>query len=156
MPDALMGFALQSFVPLVQPCIVSDAVALMALGTPARLATAPVCCRLKRARASRSESHETGSACLTFKALLHTRSRHLTAAVYTAKRRLALLSFSPPGFSPSLEWRGFHRASPHVVSTQGASDPRNATPGSCFQSRLACLSRDCRPSWGSSPSDRAQ
>ena len=68
--------------------------------------------------------------------------------------RSAWLSWdsSPPGFSPSSDGHDLHRASPHEIPYMGASVLAGASPGYCYPTRLACLSRDCRPSWGSATS----
>jgi hypothetical protein len=68
--------------------------------------------------------------------------------------RSAWLSWdsSPPGFSPSSDGRDLHRASPHEIPCSGASVLAGASPGYCYPTRLAHLSRDCRPSWGSATS----
>jgi hypothetical protein len=104
MPVALMGFALQSVVPLVQPRIVSDAVALLAFSSSGGLTLKSVGCRTKKElRRSEVSIREPVQAFPTFRALLRTRSCHQAAGVYAAAKRVALLSFSPPGCSPSLE-----------------------------------------------------
>jgi hypothetical protein len=68
--------------------------------------------------------------------------------------RSAWLSWdsSPPGFSPSPDGRDLHRASPHEILRTGASVLAEASSGYCYPTRLAGLSRDCRPSWGSATS----
>jgi hypothetical protein len=71
--------------------------------------------------------------------------------------RVALLDFSPSGCSPSPEWQ---RPSPRLPSWDCPPgrriDRTNAPTGCCLPARLACLSRDCRPSWGSPPFDPPQ
>jgi hypothetical protein len=83
MPDALLGFALQSFAPPVQPYAVSSASALMTLEQllasprfvlPVAGAEAP-----RQSRTLRNE--EAMGALLAFKALLHTRVHHFMPVV---------------------------------------------------------------------------
>jgi hypothetical protein len=83
MPDALLGFALQSFSPPVQPYAVSSASALMTLehflvspgiALPVAGAEAP-----RQSRTLRNE--EAKGALLAFKALLHTRVHHFVPVV---------------------------------------------------------------------------
>jgi len=68
--------------------------------------------------------------------------------------RVALLGLLPlQGSHPSPRWRGFHLRLPSC----GCPNRRERPPGLHFRvllpMRLAGLSRDCRPSWGLSPSD---
>jgi hypothetical protein len=83
MPDPLMGFALQSFAPLVQPYAVSGAFALLSLerssvlpGSPSVVATAEAV-----RRTSGSPCGRAVEAPLAFRALLRTRVRHFDPAV---------------------------------------------------------------------------
>jgi hypothetical protein len=78
-----MGFALQSFPPPVQPHAVSGAVALLSLvrssalpGSPLAVATTEVV-----RRAVGSPCGRTVEPSLAFRALLHTKVRHLEPAV---------------------------------------------------------------------------
>jgi hypothetical protein len=84
MPDPLMGFALQSFAPPVQPYAVSDAHALLSLE---RSSDPPEDHRARRRRLGTApglDDPHSGLAIKTppaFRALLHTRVRHFEPAV---------------------------------------------------------------------------
>jgi hypothetical protein len=79
--------------------------------------------------------HGPGSA-LAFRALLHARVRHRPAAFYTAARRVALLGFHPPGFSPSLARRDLHRTSPHGLHSSRRERPDGRTPQGLTSSEI--------------------
>ena len=83
MPDPLLGFALQSFAPLVQPSAVSSACALLTFRDPSSQpenqhfvasAEAP-------RQSRRLPLWEGPQSRLAFKALLHTRVRHIDPTV---------------------------------------------------------------------------
>jgi hypothetical protein len=84
MPDPLMGFALQSFAPPVQPYAVSGVHALLSLE---RSSDPPEDHRARRRRrnaAPELDDPHNGLAIETppaFRALLHTRVRHIEPAV---------------------------------------------------------------------------
>jgi hypothetical protein len=83
MPDPLMGFALQSFAPLVQPYAVSSAVALLSLERASDLPEPPAAVASAEAP-RRTIGDPVGRAVetsLAFRALLHTRVRHFEKAV---------------------------------------------------------------------------
>jgi hypothetical protein len=67
--------------------------------------------------------------------------------------RVALLGFLPPGCSPSLEWHGLHRASPHELRFPDRKRSKKLPFRVSLPVRLACLFRDCRPSWALPPHD---
>jgi hypothetical protein len=81
MPDPLIGFALQSIAPPVQPYAVSGATALMALRVPSGFQHVWIESRLPKRRAKKltcdwkSSEHP-----LTFRAFLRTRVRHFSPA----------------------------------------------------------------------------
>jgi len=83
MPDPLLGFALQSFAPLVQPYAVSGAVALLSLKRPSVLPESPSAVATTEAvrRTIGSPCGRAVETSLAFRALLHTRVRHLEPAV---------------------------------------------------------------------------
>jgi hypothetical protein len=79
MPDPLMGFALQSVPPPVQPYAVSGAVALLSLGIllvlPERWSV--VASTEAPRQTSLRSNGRAAEASLAYRALLHTRVRHL-------------------------------------------------------------------------------
>jgi hypothetical protein len=83
MPDPLMGFALQSFPPLVQPFAVSSAVALLSLKRASDLPESPLAVANAEAlrRAIGNPCGRAVGTSLAFRALLHTRIRHFEMAV---------------------------------------------------------------------------
>jgi len=157
MPDPLMGFALQSFAPPAQPYAVSGALALLSSG---RSPDPPEDHRARRRRRSAAPGPDDPHDGLAieappaFRALLHTRVRHTEPAFYTGPGAWLSWAFAPPGCSPSPEWR---RPSPRLPSwscPNGRRVGRTDAPTGCsLPVRLARLSRGCRPSWGSPPSD---
>jgi hypothetical protein len=83
-----------------------------------------------------------------FRALLHARVRHLTKRFRPRQARSSPGPFSPPGCSPSLDWPGSHRASPHGVGRDDRKRTKRRPSRVSPPARLACPSRGCRPSWG--------
>jgi len=133
MPDPLMGFTLQSFVPPAQPYAVSGACC------PPDVQFARKDPRMKRRAGHRSTSnkrnnHNVGPAkhpsptgrCSTRK------SATVQRWFRPPRARSSPGSFPLQGVPPRRNERGLHRTSPHVVCTQGASDPCTTTPGCHF------------------------
>jgi hypothetical protein len=71
---------------------------------------------------------------------------------YGHHERVALLGFCPPGVSPSPERHGFHQCLPSRACSAGRKRPAQRLLRVLIPARLACLSRDRRPSWASSAS----
>jgi hypothetical protein len=67
---------------------------------------------------------------------------------------VALLGFLPFRVFPLTGLTTAFTASPLMrLPLRPTNRPDEPSTGSCYPARLACLSRDCRPSWGSSPFD---
>jgi hypothetical protein len=83
MPDPLLGFALQSFVPLVQVETVSGATALMSLERPDDLPELLPAAAMPKHHASTTTAHggRAVETPLAYRALLHTRVRHTEPGV---------------------------------------------------------------------------
>jgi hypothetical protein len=145
------GSALQSFPPLVQPYAVSDAVTLLALpedhvGAPSTGAANP-----KKRRLPASKRHPDRPARL--QGLAPHESPPHTHGCLGREQRVALLGFRPPGCSPSLDWHGFHRASPHGLGSTARTRPEELPFRVSHPARSARLPRDRLPSWASPPHD---
>jgi hypothetical protein len=97
MPDPLLGFSLQSFVPPVQPYAVSGAVALLSLDHPSLLSETPGTVASAEAPRQLLGAPYGEGFLMTpaFRALLHTRVRHCTAGGLGRRR-----ARGSPGLSP--------------------------------------------------------
>jgi hypothetical protein len=118
MPDPLMGFALQSFAPPVQPYAVSDANALMmlkrlhALPKPINPSRMPK----RRARASRPHVGEPSERPSPAR-LCSTRESATPGWLFRPSQARSSLGLSPlQGIPPHRNGHGSHRASPHEVT----------------------------------------
>jgi hypothetical protein len=115
------GYALQSFAPLVQPYAVSGAVTLLAFR--GRSSRHP----FHRRAASENTSQNRLLKCpvqpLRLQGLAPHESPPPTHGCLDREQRVALLGFRPPGCSPSLEWPGSHRASPHGLGPTARTRP---------------------------------
>jgi len=81
MPDPLMGFALQSFLPPVQPCAVSGAVPLLALGNLLQPHCRDGPRRTEARQGTETDGCEARREALDFRVLLRTRVRYRTTVV---------------------------------------------------------------------------
>jgi hypothetical protein len=81
MPDPLMGFALQSFAPPVQPYAVSDACALWTFQAPSRLPANLPPTQIPKHHAFDRPLQKPFGTPPAFRALLRTRVRHITPTV---------------------------------------------------------------------------
>jgi hypothetical protein len=143
------GSALQSFAPLVQPYAVSDAITLMSLDdTPFGLSSNGSNNLSNRNRDPRYPGEPP-----RLQGLTPHESPPQSVGCLGLLVRVALLGFCPPGYSPSLERPGLHRASPLELSSPGRKRPNDPPFRVSIPARSACLFRDCLPSWASSPSD---
>jgi hypothetical protein len=122
MPAPLLGFALQSFVPPVQPFAVSSAVPLL---TSHRLAATS-----QAARQQMPEPEGTGQRQAVMRPAKPTPPSGSCSARESATRRRwfrpATARCSPgpsplQGLLPRVDEHGLHRASPHAVCRPGAS-----------------------------------
>jgi hypothetical protein len=145
------GSALQSFVPLVQPYAVSGAVTLLAFG--GRPWRTPFHQRATPEDASRTGFEEPYDRPFRLQGLAPHESPPHTNGCLGRKQRVALLGFHPPGFSPSLEWHGLHRTSPHGLHLNARTRAMGLPSRVSLPARWARLPRDRLPSWASSPHD---
>jgi hypothetical protein len=155
MPVPLLGFALQSFLPLEQAVSVSGTVPLLSFGlpegirspepdVPRNLGLANTSCP---ARAGRNRASPDS------RGLLHPRVRYCERRIRPPAAR------SSPGPSP-LQGPLSRRNGPtfaappllRFVGPGGLLRPTSVRFRVSVPSSLACLSRGCRPSWGSSTS----
>jgi hypothetical protein len=157
MPDPLMGFALQSFTPPVQPFAVSGAVALLMLERlpfhprPGSLSREP------KFRAKTTAPHVGGPSERPSPSGLCSTRESATSRRRVRPARARGSPGIPPlqGVPPRRAGNGLHRASPHEIPAWATNRPPGPSTGFCYPTRLACLSRDCRPSWGLPPRDLA-
>lgn len=155
MPVPLLGFALQSFLPPGQAVSVSGTVPLLSFGLPESVQSSePDAPRnLGLATASGPARAGPNRAFPDFRGLLRPRVR------FCARRVRPSAARSSPGPSPlqgSLSRRnGSTFAAPPLLrflKPSGLLRPTSLRFRVSVPSRLACLSRGCRPSWGSSTS----
>jgi hypothetical protein len=144
------GFPLQSFSPLAKPCTISSTLALLPLGPPPR---SHIQARRNPMRLTPLGQHYDPD-------LRKTEQKAPTSEPYSAResdaiadgldrrRHVALLGFLPSRVFPLAEMA---RPSPPLPSWACRLHRRRQTQrpsGSHLSTRLACLLRDCRPSWG--------
>lgn len=144
MPVPLMGFPLQSFVPLAQPYCVPAATTLLSLTDCVLPALDPT--------PKTSDFTQHVQQLPAFRVLLRPRIRHSYRRIRPTKAR-GSLGLRPPRFSPSPELPGLHQTSPHEITNSHVKQTSRFSTGYQLLTRLVGLRRDYRPSWDSLPSD---
>jgi hypothetical protein len=124
MPDPLLGLRPS------EPCSSRAAVRRLRRRCPPGVVTIPTADPTRRSHASaaRRAMGRPGNA-PRLQGLAPHESPPLHGGGLDRRERVALLGFRPPGCSPSLDWQGLRRASPHELVPQGASDLWNALQG---------------------------
>lgn len=113
--------------------------------------------RIKRRKRSASHTDKETATSLGYRVLLHTRVRHGQRRFRPMRARGSLGLLPLQGVHPRMGGLIFVRTSPHVVSGWWARrTTTRPTSGAQSHTRLAGLSRDCRPSWGFLPRDNSQ
>ena len=105
MPDPLLGFALQSLAPLAQPYAVSGVAALLTFKTflkPIRQPLSPSQAPKRRARSGSSHKWISRQSAPRLQGLAPYESPPHRTGGLGRSEHVALLGFSPPGCSPSL------------------------------------------------------
>jgi hypothetical protein len=159
MPDPLMGFALQSISPLAQLYAVPSASALLTFRNSIVPSRKPAFRRGCRSAAPEPPAHieEDLPECPRLQGFVPHQSPPHRAGGLDRNGHVALLGFRPSRVLSLAGMTTAFTASPLMrLPKQPTSRPIEPPTGYRFQTRLACLSRDRRPSWGSPPCDPPQ
>jgi hypothetical protein len=135
MPDPLMGFTLQSFLPPAQPYTVSGACCPHDVQScPQRPTDETLCAAPKHLERTKQPYMWDPQNTPRLQGVAP-RGNPLTVQQWfrPPRARSSPGSFPLQGIPPRRNERGLHRASPHVVCTKSASAPLTATPGCRFR-----------------------